>query len=75
MTEDEAKTKWCPHARVGVVDSGMAINLMLMDDNSRRYEQCIASACMMWVWNVPKTVGAGQDIDRSKYGHCGLCKR
>jgi len=33
MTEEEARTKWCPMARVPVADSGF---------------KCIASDCMMW---------------------------
>jgi hypothetical protein len=34
MTEEQAKGKWCPFARVDI-DSG---------------NRCIASACMAWRW-------------------------
>jgi hypothetical protein len=68
MTEDEAKTKWCPMAR----EVGEKIS------NNRHgfgfaHTMCIASACMMWSWNErhymddvpPKT---------PKQGRCGLAK-
>lgn len=45
MTEDEAKTKWCPFTRVGFADHGGTNN---------RHDgglNCIASACMAWRWN------------------------
>lgn len=48
MTEDEAKTKWCPFVRTGLT--------------AGRY--CIVSGCMMWRWDTyqtshdPTTVGA-----------------
>jgi hypothetical protein len=45
MTEDEAKTKWCPMARQ--IHSG---EIDLPPHNRSRYgwEMCVASACMMW---------------------------
>lgn len=44
MTEDEAKTKWCPFTRVGEQASGAAEN---RPDGSYN---CIASGCMAWRW-------------------------
>ena len=38
MTEDEAKTKWCPHARFN------GDNMSESGDLAK----CIASDCMMW---------------------------
>lgn len=64
MTEDEAKTKWCPQARVGFADMG--------GTNSRTdgNVNCIVSACMAWrLTNLrdPMT----QEINRND-GYCGL---
>ena len=48
MTEDEAKTKWCPFVRIGSSFSGLgALN---RDVTGRDVEKsnCIASGCMAW---------------------------
>ena len=52
MTEDEAKTKWCPFVRTGLV-AGMAVNRHVADapkavDGVYDETRCIGSACMMW---------------------------
>lgn len=44
MSEDEAKTKWCPFAHL---ESG---NRALGGDY-RKSVLCIGSACMAWRWN------------------------
>ena len=44
MTEDEARTKWCPHTRV----QGFNRNGPLVNDPESKYFRCIASDCMMW---------------------------
>lgn len=56
MTEDEAKTKWCPFAR----DSETAGNRSILTPDDIRFP-CIASACMAWrpdtrsrVWRLNK---------------------
>lgn len=63
MTEDEAKTKWCPMVRFVIGDhnalwQGKAINnrYLEMEPNTCL---CIASQCMMWADD----------------GRCGLIKR
>lgn len=43
MTEDEAKTKWCPMVKY---DLGRAVNRDACYDNAGTH--CIGSACMMW---------------------------
>ncbi len=48
MTEDHAKTKWCPMTRWTKTDSGTFSNLP--DESSDR---CIASECMQWWANGP----------------------
>ena len=59
MTEQDAKTKWCP--QVG-------------GRPSKGYPgvtNCIASECMWWVWN-DETHLTGKD--RTNGGHCGAIK-
>lgn len=53
MTEDEAKTKWCPYARLGDCERGFGHNRW--DDPSAhpshtipRTALCIGAACMAW---------------------------
>jgi hypothetical protein len=43
MTEEEAKTKWCPIKWRDILTDGK-----LMFKGS--YAKCSASACMMWQW-------------------------
>ena len=58
MTEDEARKKWCPMARVqGMESSG----------NRTDNAQCIASDCACWV-------DSGGDGRGNRLGHCGLIK-
>ena len=67
MTEDEAKTKWCPQ-RV----KGSSPGLQTAEACS-----CIASACMAWRWdgthvNDPADPKADLIWSNRSYGHCGL---
>jgi len=52
MTEDEAKQKWCPHARLQTSWSSPRGGVALAGTN--RWEKgsakCIASECMAWRW-------------------------
>jgi len=53
MTEEEAKTKWCPFARVA--DTGDKGHITVNRHNGAPYYSetfCIASACMAWRWDV-----------------------
>lgn len=65
MTEEEAKTKWCPMAKTSI------------DEN------CIASGCMMWVWDTSPQMlrhqAAAMDVRATRgnleaCGHCGLVR-
>jgi hypothetical protein len=49
VTEEEAKNKWCPEARVGVYagNGGVSVNRNPETEDEIR---CIGSACMMWRW-------------------------
>lgn len=50
MTEEEAKTKWCPHAVASHTDPRAGFH----DDDSRpKVFPCIGSACMAFRWNEP----------------------
>lgn len=51
VTEDKAKTKWCPFARVSRNGGG---NRYPMDNDladATAFARCIASDCMAWRWN------------------------
>ena len=71
MTEDEAKTKWCPHVRVMSDEGSMVIATVNRGSVLQAQTNCIASDCMMWVWDEEqKRTGNSSDIS----GHCGLVK-
>lgn len=51
MTEEEAKAKWCPHARVGSEQSGLgSINRDVRAGETVPQSHCIGSACTAWRW-------------------------
>ena len=74
MTEEEAKTKWCPMVRFNYTGNGNT------DHNRGAYVNasptpinCIASDCMMWVWQIPPNVAVSDsDTGANREGHCGL---
>jgi hypothetical protein len=74
MTEDEAKTKWCPMARI--IDSDGSYNRE-SDGFVPSNVFCLASACMMWSWTLSAGyLKAHPDDpfykDRLPEGDCGL---
>jgi hypothetical protein len=72
MDARSAKSKWCPHVRMALVE-GMAANLTAdMSPNGKGYAnihaetRCIADECMMWIWFRAPTA------ERLGDGDCGL---
>jgi hypothetical protein len=51
MTEDEAKTKWCPEARaVAIGPTGRAAANRNEFGEIYTAHKCLGSACMAWRW-------------------------
>ena len=67
MTEEEAKTKWCPMVRIGDMNAPTGLNRGNNSNNN-----CIASDCAMWVWDPKYNAMKEQLVPTS--GHCGLIK-
>lgn len=65
MTEDKAKTKWCPQAFNNSCNRNPTTSAAGMIPVGAL---CIASDCMMWV------VDMQLDVKASPRGHCGLVK-
>lgn len=85
-TEDEAKTKWCPFARVafswgegGSIFDGEGATPMATTVNRGRNLSadtlCIASACMAWQWEPEDEERPLSDQRATTRGYCGLTKR
>lgn len=51
MSEDEAKTKWCPASRVN--GTGTPSDDVVLTSNRPTHDayNCIGSACMAWRWS------------------------
>lgn len=82
MTEDEAKTKWCPFAWRVMTPEARILGQLERDvqDAPEPMTRCVASECMAWRWllntqkiddPVTKSVGiitVSSPVD----GYCGL---
>lgn len=55
VTEEDAKTKWCPFTRVALVTSPNRTASMGTGGYAdiTKETRCLASGCMMWRWIVP----------------------
>lgn len=83
LTEEEARKKWCPHAReLGRAQDGGNISRLVAGYNrggdGAMIPSCIGSACMAWRWAEAKKI---RDIDLvtsdvvdlpPRVGFCGL---
>ena len=83
MTEDEAKTKWCPQVRNAPFDyKGPAANRYGNGSKASHWDfaPCIGSACMMWRGYRKLKVGQDGGYVRDSlgrfafedHGYCGL---
>lgn len=71
LTEDEAKKRWCPEARVG---SPHATARNRMDGDSHALltgSRCMASQCMAWRWDYNGPTFDGSPVN----GYCGKAGR
>lgn len=73
LTEAEAKTKWCPFARITLQHDGTNVswNRICTDDDKlslTEHVRCIASECMAWRWEG----GNPPAPNHYKHGYCGL---
>lgn len=69
LTEEQAKTKWCPYTRIAVTskyedDDGLTVNMPTINRPVQDHMRCIASECMAWriVWS---------DAANEPRGYCG----
>lgn len=74
MTEDEAKTKWCPMVRTAYRDyinvgESPELGLCTVNDKESEASRCIASKCMMWRESSP--LGS---MATGPHGYCGLAQ-
>lgn len=71
MTEDEAKTKWCPFSRVSKDGTAPSCNRGNDEGKTPVGSDCIGSRCMAWRWVVdPKQ--RHPDNPTKPTGYCGL---
>lgn len=75
LTEEEAKTKWCPEVRTGL-NAGMAVNRHVADapgaiDGVYDETRCRGSACMAWRWHNDGL----SDYPPDTKGFCGKAGR
>jgi hypothetical protein len=70
MTEDEARTKWCPFVRAREMSDDVASN-RYWDGTMGPQHRCIASECMAWYSGGLKFTDE-REGDTAKVGYCGL---
>ena len=83
MTEDQAKTKWCPFANSRSIDRSMGDNQRMAtawlpneDDSESFTICCIGSECMAWRWKERSDFKNESSRKGTSYdnGRCGLAR-
>lgn len=80
QTENEAKNKWCPFARVGVYHGGACTAVNRHPEPSVREDtKCIGSGCMAWRWKngvTPEQAAKWEKPLKAEElkGYCGLAE-
>ena len=75
MTEEEAKTKWCPHVRFVVDNPSYAVSAgNKYSDGAFSVESCcMASDCMMWMTQPIRIENSKSELIRiEEHGYCGI---
>ena len=90
MTEDEARTKWCPHARLLTASERDRVEPGLPVGYNRHPStvgvifgaaRCLASDCMAWRWSVTPIEAERANADERNSvkavatGFCGMAGR
>lgn len=68
MTEEQAKTKWCPMFHIDASVAHVAVANMQYRNN------CAGSGCMMWRWNEAYKANGTPNPEpvQSPHGYCGM---
>lgn len=75
MTEDEAKTKWCPMVRWSGDNAAGFGNNRGRIDKDQHNAYCIGSQCMMWREHTEKILDPEPGVEcGAAYVHGGYCR-
>lgn len=73
MTEEEAKTKWCPFVRASGADGEWHTNRpSIADVEAKGFDLCCGSACMAWRWEIAPEEVEPEWGRPNPTGYCGL---
>jgi len=71
LTEEQAREKWCPFARVADKPDGPVAGANRWPGHAfANHSCCIASDCMAWWWGAKESPPVG--AYPGKRGYCGL---
>lgn len=73
MTEDKAKTKWCPFSIVVIDAQNYASGNRFDNGDFDKKALCKASGCMLWQWDKDM-VSIGLFKTSKTEGYCGNTK-